>query len=158
MQLQLEKTMKGAKPKLAVVRAAEGNRGHQTKAEKITPIEGVGHVEPPDHLTPAEKTLWDFVCSSLPPGVLARADRSIMERYVVAWARWRECDQAIKADGLMVKTINGWVKHPLMATMTAIAKEIGACGAELGMSPVARQRINAAKLNPDDEMGWLMNG
>jgi len=150
--------MKGNKPKLELVKKQEGNRGHRTKEQRRPPIEAIGTLEAPDHLSPAEKTLWDFVCSALPAGVLARADRSIMERYVVAWSRWRECDVSIKADGLMVKTSQGWIKHPLMATMTALAKEMGACGAEIGMSPVARQRIAATKTDPDDEMGWLMNG
>jgi P27 family predicted phage terminase small subunit len=150
--------MKGRKPKLEVVKANEGNRSHASKYDRQPRVEGVGPLEPPDHLTPAEKTLWDHILSSLPAGVLARADTSLLERYVVAWARWRECDRAIKEDGLMVATVNGWVKHPLMATATALSRELQQQGAEMGLSPVARQRLMAGKIDPDDEMSWLMDG
>jgi P27 family predicted phage terminase small subunit len=150
--------MQGRKPKLAIVKESEGDRSHVGKKGQGPRIEGVGTLEPPDHLTPTEKALWRFVVASLPAGVLARADTSIMERYVVAWARWREADEAVKADGMLVKTPQGVIKHPLLSAMNGLQREMHACGAELGLSPVARQRIMATKVDPDDEMGWLMDG
>lgn len=82
----------------------------------------------------------------------------MMERFVVSWARWRECDDAVKADGLMVPTAQGVVRHPLLPLMTALGREMSQSGAEMGLSPVARQRLMAGKVDPDDEMSWLMNG
>ena len=150
--------MKGRKPSLQIVKEAEGNRSHASKTDRAPRVEGIGALEPPDHLTPEEKTLWDLICRSLPTGVLARADTSMMERFVVAWARWRECDRAVKADGLMVLTSNGMVRHPLLPLMTALSREMQQNGAEMGLSPVARQRLMAGKVDPDDEMSWLLNG
>jgi P27 family predicted phage terminase small subunit len=148
--------MKGRKPTLQIVKEAEGNRSHAAKTDRAPRVEGIGLLEPPDRLTPAEKGLWDHLCSCLPPGVLARADTSMMERFVVSWARWRECDDAVKADGLMVITANGAVRHPLLPLMTALGREMSQSGAEMGLSPVARQRLMAGKVEPDDEMSWLM--
>lgn len=150
--------MRGTKPKLAIVNQKEGKRSHTSKKHEQPRIVGVGSLEAPDHLTSNERTLWDFILRSLPPGVLARTDTSILERYVVAWARWRECDEAVKADGLMVRTPQGTIKHPLLAVMTALSREMNSSGGELGLSPVARQRIMATKIDPDDEMSWLLDG
>jgi len=148
----------GRKPKLQIVKDREGDRSHNGKSGSGERLPGIGVLEVPEHLTPVEKELWAFIVRSTPVGVLARADASILERYVVAWARWRECDEAVKADGMVVMAKQGPLKHPLLATLNIIGKEMLAYGAELGLSPVARQRIMATKIDPDDEMEWLLNG
>jgi P27 family predicted phage terminase small subunit len=141
-----------------VVKNAEGNRSHATKDKTTEKIVGVGALAVPDHLTEDEQRLWALTVHSLPKGLLCRADTSILERYVVAWARYRECDKTIKDEGMTVKSAQGYYRHPLMTVMRDMATEMHSCGSELGLSPVARERLSAATLKDDDPMGWLLDG
>lgn len=147
----------GRKPKLTVVKQIEGDRSHAGKAalgDKIVPI---GKLTMPARLKADEAQLWAFVAASLPKGLLCRADTSILERFVIAWNRYRKCDDEIKVDGLTVKTPQGLIRHPLLGLQKDLAREMHACGAELGLSPVARERLSASSLKEDDPMGWLMD-
>ena len=147
----------GRKPKLSLVKKIEGDRSHAGKAKNEAKVVAIGKIVMPDRLTDEEVRLWQFVTRSLPKGLLCRADTSILERYVVAWARYRIVDNQIKDEGLTIKTPQGVIRHPLHGLLKDLAREMHACGSELGLSPVARERLSATALREDDPMGWLLD-
>jgi P27 family predicted phage terminase small subunit len=148
----------GRKPKLSVVKNAEGNRSHATKDKTGDKIAGIGKLVVPSHLSEVERDLWSFVVRSLPDGLLCRADTAILERFVIAWSRYRECQKQIEDDGLMIKTPQGAIRHPLLPVVNNLSREMTSIGSELGLSPVAREKLSAARLDADDPMGWLLDG
>lgn len=147
---------RGQKPKPAAVKIAEGNRRKVGAARLKPDIVGKGLPQPPAHLKPEERRLWLEVLRSLPKGVLSRADVAVLERFVVAWNRFRQCDKRIKDEGLTISTPQGQIKHPLMASIIALGKEMHMSGSDLGLSPVARARLSQATDTDQDPMGWLM--
>lgn len=146
----------GRKPKLAIVKKAEGDRSHAGKDKIGQNVVMLGAPLMPDHFDAERARLWAFLVRSLPKTLLCRADSSILERYVVAWDRYRKIDKEIIDDGMTVKTPQGCIRHPLLAALNAVSKEMAAAGSELGLSPVARMRLNNTALKEDDPMGWLL--
>lgn len=148
----------GRKPKLSVVKNAEGNRSHAGKDKTGAKVVGIGALVVPSHFKQDERDLWSFVVRSLPKGLLCRADTAVLERFVVAWSRYRKCQEIIDDEGLMIRTPQGAIRHPLLSAVNNLSREMQSAGSELGLSPVAREKLSAATLKDDDPMGWLLDG
>lgn len=102
--------------------------------------------------------LWLDVVASLPDGILSSADDGILERYVVAWARFRDAKKRVEETGTLVKSVHGPVRNPLLIVMSQATKEMHAAGGELGLSPVSRARLAALDTFQDDPMAMLLGG
>ena len=129
----------GQPRKPAPIREAEGNRGNRPIPREIA---CPGHPEPPGHLTAEQRARWDDVVGSLPFDLLKRADTQVLERMAVAWAAFREATILINKSGLITRGRDGNpVRNPLLVVQNVAAGEMDACGAMLGLSPVARTRL-----------------
>jgi P27 family predicted phage terminase small subunit len=149
---------KGQKPKPSAVKKAEGDRSHVGMKRIVDDLKGIGKPVVPSHLGEVERAMWTFIVRSLPDGILSKADTSMIERFVVAWSNYRKCYEAIKLEGMLIRTKQGRIRHPLLVAQNAAAKEMHATSSELGLSPVARARLSTSVLPPDDPMGWLLPG
>lgn len=147
----------GNNKKPAIIKVLEGNRRKVGKARIGVDPAGLGRPQPPIGLTEIERGLWEEVVGSLPKNLLSRADNAILERFCIAWARFRDCQSKIKATGLLVQSPQGPVRNPLLVAQNAAAKEMHATGGELGLSPVARARLNTTTPpGEEDPLDYLM--
>ena len=102
----------GRRRKPAVIRKAEGKRGHRPIPEEPEPS---GHPQLPTHLGPAERVVWTRVMATMPKGVITAADEAILEAYCSAVVTWREADAMIHRSGLMVRGPEGQpTQNPLL--------------------------------------------
>jgi P27 family predicted phage terminase small subunit len=145
------------KKKPMQVKVLEGNRAKVAQKQLYAPEPQVfGPPKPPTRLKPDERRLWADVVRSLPVGLLGRADEGVIERYVVAWARFIDATAQIHRIGLMVQSPMGPIRNPLLVVQNVAAKEMHAAGSEIGLSPVARARMASPQNTADDPMALLL--
>lgn len=147
---------KGQKPKPSQIKILEGNRSKVAVANLGPDLRGISSPRVPLHLSADERKLWADVVASLPVGLLSRADETILERFAVAWARFREAGRLIAKSGLLVQSPQGPIRNPLLVVQNACAKELHAAGSDLGLSPVARARMSQIGSEGDDPMALLL--
>lgn len=127
------------------------------RGSKLYGREGVdgptGIPDPPDWL--AEDAEASRAWQELRPlltemGVLTRIDRNVLARYCRTWSRWREAEKFLDAHGTTyaLKDESGRVRCMMQFPQVAIAhklcQQLTRMEQELGMTPSARTRINAA--------------
>src|SRR5580765_5971703 len=84
------------------LKVLEGNPGKKKlPPHEPTPIQP--RRAPPAHLSVVEKRLWREVVGSMPEGLYTRADKGVLERYVVAWAEHRSLTGKIAEVGDLVQ-------------------------------------------------------
>ena len=108
---------------------------------------------PPEWLTPEAQAEWRRVIRDLViRETLARVDLQTLAAYCQAFGRWEVAERALAAmgkndpltRGLMIKTTNGnAVQNPMVGTANVAARDMVKFAAELGMTPVARARVEA---------------
>ena len=109
--------------------------------------------QPPDWLTPEAQAEWRRVIRDLViRETLARVDLQTLAAYCQAFGRWEVAERALAAmgkndpltRGMMIKTTNGnAVQNPMVGTANVAARDMVRFAAELGMTPVARARVDA---------------
>jgi P27 family predicted phage terminase small subunit len=143
--------------KSARTKKMEGNRARAGKASiRKNPIV-YGHLEPPEHLSGEERRIWDETIRSLPENMATKADSVLMERYVVATARWREMHIEIGVLGNLLRSPRGFIKNPLLGSMRDLGTEMHRCQIELGLTPASRARLAAPEKAEESPMSLLMN-
>jgi len=142
--------------KPSVIKALEGNRGKFGRQQVKTDPKGIGRPRVADYLKPAEKALYRAVIEALPVTILSRADESCLERFAVAWARFRYAHGEVHRVGHMVQSPFGPVVNPYLSIMERASKEMHRAGGELGLSPVARARMATISTVEDDPMALLL--
>lgn len=77
-------------------------------------------------------------------------DRSVMEAYCVAYARWREAEElVIKNGGLVIKYKGKWMTNPAFTAAHKCMDQMRRIAAEFGFTPVSRSRLSI-DLKPKD--------
>jgi phage terminase small subunit len=101
--------------------------------ERIDEIAATGRPRKPDWLKGEAGRAWDFVVSSMAPGVLAKADSLVLAGACEWWSEWREYRR---------KRISGEGDPYKLLVMAATAwKQFMVCAAKLGLSPVDRTKL-----------------
>lgn len=157
---------RGARPKASQIKELEGNRSKLGRNSIKENPAGIGAPEPPKHLSAAELRLWERVVSSLPVGLLTRADEGHLARYAVAWNEFQETCLLIREEGTRVERFRmsqkgvvvnvGMGLNPLLQVRDLAAREMQRSGADLGLSPVSRARMTAAATVDSDPMELLL--
>ncbi|WP_307960643.1 P27 family phage terminase small subunit [Sinorhizobium medicae] len=122
------KMPKGEKPKSKIIKLAEGNRSNVGLHRIYDEPQGLGHPRMPPGLNELAEEMWLDTVSSLPDGVLTRADEAALEAYAVNWSVFRQAREKLDKTGLLV-VMNNAVKA-MMST-----------GSELGLTPAGRARL-----------------
>jgi len=136
---------RGRKPKPTATRAAEGNPGrrplnqHEPRLPPKAP-------PCPRHLDAEAKREWKRVVKLLGgAGIITQVDRGVLSAYCRAWSLYVEADRAVQRYGLMLMSEKKVpYQSPYLNTMTAALKDVRSYAAELGMTPSARSRVQAA--------------
>ncbi len=106
----------------------------------------------PKHLSPAARKEWRYITRELVPlGVITKLDRAALAVFCDAYARWVEATDNIKQFGLVLKAPSGFpIISPYLAIANKAAEQIRAFGAEFGLMPASRSRIDAPKPQTDE--------
>lgn len=148
-----------ARPKkLASVKIAEGDRGHVGIKKIGADLVAKGKPEYPTGITAEGRKIWRDIVDNLPKNLLSRVDNGILERYVLAYQRYRECQRDIETRGLLILYKKQHIRNPFIEVQYKAAMEMHRCGGELGLSPVARARLNepAPANQGDDPLDYLL--
>lgn len=86
-------------------------------------------------------------------GLVSELDRAALAAYATAWARWIEAEQALKAEGPVVKAPSGYpVQNPWLPVANRAIAQVVKLLAEFGLTPAARARLGAAAGRPADDL------
>ena len=152
----------GRKPKPTAVKVLEGNPGKR-KLNTREPAPGNGLPECPEWLLPEAKEEWHRLCLKLNQmGVLTEADRAAFAAYCQSYARWKEAQEHIDAEGATYQTEKGMIRpNPWVATSNTEQRLMLQAAAEFGLTPSARSRIIAGsgiEKDVKDEMEAILDG
>lgn len=113
--------------------------------------------ERPDWLTDDAVDMWERVTPELERlGLLGRIDQGALVAYCEAWSTWREARRLLEVDGVVVAGRDGnLVRHPALLAANAASSELRAWAVQLGLTPAARQRMQAAPVDDDLEAEML---
>jgi P27 family predicted phage terminase small subunit len=144
----------GRPRKPAALKLIEGNPGKRPLRNDLACS---GSPILPHNLSELELFFWNATLNALPAGVLREADSGLIECFVCAWARFRECRRQIARSGLLVRAETGAVRNPLLIVLNQAERSMNAAGAQLGLSPVARARLAHPPAENDHTMAWLLD-
>lgn len=96
---------------------------------------------PPPHLSEPARAAWQGAIEAMAAqGTLDRASLPLIERYAVAWARWRDAEAQLAASGVIVTAPKSGVS--MISVWHSIARTAAAqctkAEIELGLSPARR--------------------
>jgi P27 family predicted phage terminase small subunit len=136
--------MRGAKPTATILKVIAGNPGrrplneHEAKPTIVVP-------DPPALLEGEALAEWHRVTPLLAEvGLIAKLDRAIITGYCQAWARWIECETALRTTGLIVKAANGFPMYsPYLTASNKALDQVRQMSEQIGLSGSARSRIKA---------------
>jgi P27 family predicted phage terminase small subunit len=148
------------KPKPPALRELEGNRS-KTPIPHI--VAGLGRPVCNPGLSSDEQRYWYAICDALPAVLVSRADEQVLERMAIAWSRLWQCRELIAEQGLLINTVEGKRRNPLLMVEANARDEMHRCGEVLGLSPVARTRITtidpAGQIDPTEQLlGGMESG
>jgi P27 family predicted phage terminase small subunit len=132
----------GPPPKPRALRVLEGNPAKRPLPPDIKPDVGISM---PKHLTGAAKAEWARVVPQLRRlGLVGGLDRAVVSMYCVAWGRWLVAEGQLKRFGEVIKSPTGYpMQSPYLAIANTAINQMRALGAELGLSPASRTRVQA---------------
>ncbi len=81
-------------------------------------------------------------------GVITLVDRAALTAYCVMWARWRDAERILKAEGRTLKSPTGYpVQHPELAIANAALENMRKFIVEFGMTPSSRTKVHAESVD-----------
>lgn len=107
----------------------------------VVPI-SAGRVQPPATLDKQERSLWQQITASLPPGHFAPSDVPLLLAYVTAASLKAEADELVRREGMIV----GGKAHPACKIAKLQAGLLASLAVKLKLCPSTRIRADSAKL------------
>lgn len=133
---------RGPKPKLAVVRALEGNPSKRDMPHPGMEIDGEPFI--PDFIGEDAGECVEMIKGMMPPGVYGQIDGFALAAYATNWAWFKYMAHAMQAPDFtpLVKGSTGQDRpHPYFKMIDNQQKLMMAWGDRLGLDPKARQAI-----------------
>ncbi|HEY1599711.1 MAG TPA: phage terminase small subunit P27 family [Pirellulales bacterium] len=136
--------VRGRKPKPTRLKLAEGNPGKR-KSRAREPQPAAGEPACPAELDAAAREEWQRLCKALIAlGILTEIDRAVLAAYCQCWSRWLAAERDIARRGVIVVTVMGAeMQNPSLPIANKALQLMLRFGAELGLTPSARTRIDA---------------
>lgn len=157
---------RGRKPKPTVLKLVTNNAGNRP-LNATEPVPASRTLEPPPGLLPEARAEWDRIADDVvASGLVTVADLPALAAYCTNYGRWVQAERllavAAKADpeteGLMIETTSGnLVQNPLVGIRNKALSDLMKSAAELGMTPSARSRVQAAPASNDDPAAAFFN-
>jgi P27 family predicted phage terminase small subunit len=149
--------IRGRPPKSSKLRALEGNPGKRPLNEREP--QPTGPLVKPDFVTGEAASEWDRVVGAMPPGLYTAADAPVLAVYCVAWVLFRNSLAQVAREGMTATGSMGQkIAHPSLATVAKQSEIILRASDRLGMSPVARARLEVGDQPQASKFDGLLGG
>ena len=143
--------MKGRKPNTPEKRKLSGSKTRPSHVQGNPEFE---HTTPdcPEHVTGEAKAEWDRLCARLhEAGTLTEEARSTLSGYCLLWEEHIQAKALIEEHGRLMFDDNGKAyKNPAVNIYFDALRLMNSYASELGLSPVARGRVQAIKPETKD--------
>ncbi|KKK96275.1 hypothetical protein LCGC14_2664370, partial [marine sediment metagenome] len=128
------------KPKLSIIRAQEGNRGHRAIPTEPK-VEG-GVPSCPSWLSREAKAAWRRTVPSLVDAeIVKRVDRDVLAVYFESWADYHEATRKLQKQGKVVETTRGPRRNPWLIIRREAKETVIRLAMEFGLTPLGRTRL-----------------
>lgn len=145
----------GRKPKPTALKVVQGNAGKRALPKNEPAPEALAEVpEPAEWMGEIAAGIWRSVAPWLvATKIMAATDLHNLEAFCMAYQRWREAQDDIDMNGLVVPGARGGVvKNPACTVANESLRQVATFGSALGLDPAARARLKPAgtgeKTNP----------
>jgi P27 family predicted phage terminase small subunit len=138
-----------------------GNPGKRALNKAEPDFGAVTNIDPPVWLIKEALHMWQRITPLLcAQKVLQFTDLHNLELFYMAYGRWREAQELLTREGLIVTDDKGNTKkHPAATIVNETSKQLATFGALLGLDPSSRQRLLGAQPNcSDNPFMLLLNG
>lgn len=153
---------RGRKPKPTNLRKLGGNAGkRKLPAAEPAPPTSDDLLVPSPWLEKLAKEEWRRIAPTIMSlGLLTVVDRSGLEGYCQAFARWRQAEQVLTKQGLCFKTPKGYVQQrPEVSIAQQYLHKMHSLAAEFGFTPASRTRVQGKKPSGDgDDLDAYLKG
>lgn len=148
--------MAGRPPKPNAIKRLTGSR-HVNPDE---PVIAPGAPECPSYLHDLARQTWFAVCAILNEmRVITRADENVVARYCTIFCRWREAEESLEKDGMVITSPNGYpIQNPYLAIANKSSEQLDRLDTKLGLSPSDRNRLHVMPTVKDDPMDDFLAG
>jgi len=148
------------KPKPTALKLLEGNPGKRD-LNAHEPDPGHGMPTCPDWLMPEAKEEWNRLAETMNRmGVLTEVDMAAFAGYCQNYAKWKEAEAQILADGAITWTAAGGTrKSPWVAISETCQSKMLQFAGEFGLTPSSRSKIiagNSTSTTAADDMEALL--
>lgn len=151
--------MRGRKPKPSALKELAGNPGKRALNKK-EPRPDIAIPLCPNHLTGMARQEWNRVTKELQMmGVIANIDRAVLAAYCTAYKDYVKAENKLKTEGEVVFTDNGNpIQNPWVGIKNRAIEKMVKIGAEFGMTPSSRVRLEVESPKDEDDMASMLFG
>lgn len=138
---------RGRKPKPTKLRQLNGNAGKRAINTNEPQFSKITNIEPPSWLEPMAAEMWQRVVPELLSNdVLTAPDLHNVEGFCMAYARWREAQEAITLHGVVTTNpeSGALLKNPAVTVANESSRQMIQFGSLLGLDPSSRTRLTGS--------------
>jgi P27 family predicted phage terminase small subunit len=147
----------GRPPKSTRLRKLDGNPGKRPLNEREP--RPTGPLVKPEFVTGEAAKEWDRAVGAMPDGLYTAADAPVLAVYCVAWVLFRNALAQVAKEGMTAVGSTGQkIAHPSIAVAAKQSEIILRASDRLGMSPVARARLEVNDAPPQSKFAGLLGG
>ena len=113
-----------------------------------------GNPDKPEYLTDLFSETWDRLVGQIESmGLLTEVDGWLIERYCVAWVRWREAEKYIADNGMTYESVDNqgnvtYKPYPQVKIANDLASQLNRLEAQFGLGPSNRVGLTVLKDKP----------
>lgn len=143
--------MSGPAPKPTELKILQGNPGRRP-LNTAEPKPRPERPRCPIWLSKEAKREWRRIVPELEAmRLLTVVDRAALAGYCQAYARWRQAEEILEAEGLIFETPNGYLQQrPEVSIAQKSLQLMKSFAAEFGFTPSSRTRISVTEREPED--------
>ncbi|MBF8694913.1 phage terminase small subunit P27 family [Pseudomonas fulva] len=154
---------RGRPPKPVELKLLQGNAGKRKLPNQGDAPEALVTVpQPPDYFGGEAREVWARAAPWLVEvKVLTDTDLHNLEAFCMAYQRWREAQEDVTRNGIIVRAGKKKVKNPACTVINETSRQMVTFGAALGLDPSSRARVTGGaggKPNEDDPFEGLLRG
>jgi P27 family predicted phage terminase small subunit len=133
----------GRPPKPTALKVIQGNAGkRKLNKNEPSPDALVVVPEPPEWFGPIAVAAWQQVAPWLIEAkILTGTDLHNLEAFCMAYQRWREAQDDITKNGIIVMGAKQEIKNPACTVANETMRQMATFGSALGLDPAARARL-----------------
>lgn len=148
---------RGTKPKPTKLKLIEGNPGKRA-VNKREPQPNASKPLCPSHLDKVARAEWHRSIRLLHEmGLVTQLDRAALACYCQAWSRWKQAEEHLCNDGLIIKSPQGYpMQSPYLPIANKAMQQIRAFLTEFGMTPCSRVGLQTETESPVDALRRLV--